>query len=58
MSPALGIFADKNDNPRVTVFYIGALQFTLIAVVILCGTFVPKGALTLNPELESDEDSK
>lgn len=58
MSPTLGVFADKNNNPRVTVFYIGALQFTLIGVVLLCSTFVPKGALTLNPELESDEDSK
>lgn len=56
MSPALGVFADKTHNPRVTVLYIGALQFTLIAVVLLCSTFVPKGALKLNPKLQSDEE--
>lgn len=56
MSPALGVFADKTHNPRVTVLYIGAVQFTVIAVVLLCSTFVPKGALTVNPKLQLDEE--
>lgn len=44
MSPALGVFADKNDDPRATVLCIGAVQFTVLAGVLLGSTFVPEGA--------------
>lgn len=57
MSPALGAFADKNDDPRVTLVYIGVTQFTILAAVLFCSTLVPKGALEFNPRFPPDEDS-
>ncbi|KAL0941964.1 uncharacterized protein CTRU02_204727 [Colletotrichum truncatum] len=31
------------------------VQFTVIAVVVICATFVPRGSLALNPKMISDE---
>lgn len=56
MSPALGVFADRNDNPHTTILGIGAIQFTVLAAVLLCSTFVPKGALSFNPEPDENLD--
>lgn len=56
MSPALGAFADGNDNPRVTLLRLGAVQFTVLAVLLLGSTFVPRGAGRVNPELREDEE--
>lgn len=33
---------------------MGAVQFTILSAVLLCSTFVPRGALSLNPALKCD----
>ncbi|KAF1343411.1 hypothetical protein EJ07DRAFT_186912 [Lizonia empirigonia] len=34
---------------------VAGIQFTIIAVLVMTSTFIPKGAFALNPELLSDE---
>lgn len=54
MSAALGAFADRSGDPRMTLSGIGGIQFTIIAAILLGSTLVPKGALRLNPGLEGE----
>lgn len=54
-SPLLGRYIDKvskrnKGNISEAFQKIAGVQFTIIAVLILLATFIPKGALALNPD--------
>lgn len=63
--PLLGRYVDKvfnrtggSDNGgdvHEAVKYVGGVQFTLICVVVLSATFIPRGAFSLNPPMLNDE---
>ena len=54
-NPLLGIYTDSVYNAtgsiRVALIYTGGVQFTIIMVIVLASTFIPKGALSCNPVL-------
>lgn len=48
--------SDRNDNKiNSAIFNVGGIQFTIIAVLVMASTFVPKGAFSLNPKMLSEE---
>lgn len=48
--------SDKNDGKiQSAIRNVGAIQFTLVAGLVMISTFIPKGALSFNPKLLSDE---
>jgi hypothetical protein len=59
LAPLLGKVFDRvlteDGNIQKALIYLGGAQFTVICVVVLVNTFVPKGALHLNPEMLYDE---
>ncbi|KAL6708342.1 hypothetical protein ACN47E_003266 [Coniothyrium glycines] len=60
-SVCLGTYIDRvsdrhNDQIQSAVFNIAGVQFTIISVLIMASTFVPKGSLSFNPEMLSEED--
>lgn len=55
-SPLLGTYVDyvsaKNDGDvHEAVFNIAGVQFTIIAISMLCATFIPQGAFAINPDM-------
>jgi hypothetical protein len=59
-SPLLGRYVDriytqtggsKGGNIYEAIKNIGGVQFTILAVIIMAATFVPKGSLSLNPKM-------
>ncbi|CDZ96793.1 Major facilitator superfamily domain, general substrate transporter [Phaffia rhodozyma] len=55
LSSVLGKWVDRQLAARVSareiLKYVGGVQFTVICVVVLIATLIPKGALALNPAL-------
>jgi hypothetical protein len=53
LSAVLGGYVDrsikKKIDPRQILKYVGGAQFTVLAVVVLASTCIPRGALALNP---------
>jgi MFS family permease len=60
LNPLLGLYLDKvfNDtgSVRPAFIYTVAIQMTVIAVIVLISTLIPKGAISCNPTLIQDED--
>jgi hypothetical protein len=59
-SVCLGTYIDRvsdanNDNVQSAIRNVAGIQFTIIAVLVMTSTFVPKGAFALNPKMLSDE---
>ena len=68
-SPLLGTYVDNvskanDDDVSSAMVNIAGVQFTLIAVIMIAATFVPKGAFAFNPDtlygerLDKDVDSE
>ena len=60
-SVSLGTYIDRvsdrhNDQIHGAILNVGAVQFTIICVLVMTSTFVPKGAFSLNPEMLNEED--
>ena len=61
MTPALGKVADISsgsggtDETHKALFYLGGVQFTLIAGLLLGSSFIPKGAWRPNPTMDTME---
>lgn len=54
-SPLLGRYIDKvsrrnNNNISEAMKNIAGVQFTIIAILIIAATFIPKGSLSFNPD--------
>ncbi|KAJ1328939.1 hypothetical protein MN608_05669 [Microdochium nivale] len=58
-APLLGRYADavfnRTGQVNEALTYIAGVQFTLIAVLMAAGTFVPRGSWRLNPEMLDGE---
>jgi hypothetical protein len=59
-SVCLGTYIDrvsdrKNDEVQSAIFNIAGVQYTIIAVLVMTATFVPKGSFALNPAMISEE---
>jgi MFS family permease len=59
-SPLLGTYIDNvsnanNQDIRPAITNVAGVQFTLIFVLVMTSTFVPKGAFAFNPSLLNDE---
>lgn len=59
-SPVLGRYIDQvsnknNENIHEAIKNIAGVQFTVISILVMAATFVPKGAFSLNPKILSDE---
>lgn len=59
-SVCLGTYIDRvsdanNDNVQSAIRNVAGIQFTIIAVLVMASTFVPKGAFAFNPKMLSDE---
>jgi MFS family permease len=59
-SVCLGTYIDRvsdknNEEVQSAMLNVAGVQFTIIAVLVMTATFVPKGAFALNPEMLSDE---
>ncbi|KAF9258014.1 hypothetical protein L218DRAFT_1067629 [Marasmius fiardii PR-910] len=65
LDTVLGRWADSHvdgkdpNSPesRNVLKYIGGAQFTVLCVIILCSTFIPKGSFSLNPNLDDFNES-
>jgi len=60
-SVCLGTYIDRvsdrnNDEVQSAIFSVAGVQFTVIVVLVMTATFVPKGAFSLNPKILSEED--
>ncbi|KAL3487177.1 major facilitator superfamily domain-containing protein [Aspergillus germanicus] len=65
-SPILGSYIDHvyaetggsegNGNIFEAIRNVGSVQFTVVAVLVLVATFVPRGSVSLNPKMLHDED--
>jgi hypothetical protein len=60
-SPILGGYIDRvsnrnDENIHEAIRNVAGVQFTVICVLVMAATFIPKGALSFNPKLLSDED--
>lgn len=40
------------------MFYLGGVQFSVVAVVLFVGTFIPRGSWSFNPRLSTDDREK
>ncbi|CAF0808817.1 unnamed protein product [Adineta ricciae] len=60
LNPTLGLYIDRvydrTDSVRSAFLYTVAVQMTIISVIVLVSTLIPKGALACNPTLIPDED--
>jgi hypothetical protein len=59
-SVCLGTYIDRvsdrnDDEVQSALFNIAGVQFSIIAIMVMTATFVPKGAFSLNPPMLSDE---
>ncbi|KAF2016370.1 MFS general substrate transporter [Aaosphaeria arxii CBS 175.79] len=59
-SPLLGTYIDNvsnsnNQDIRPAITNVAGVQFTIIFVLVMTSTFVPKGAFAFNPKLLNDE---
>ena len=59
-SACLGTYIDRvsardNDEIHGAIFNVAGVQFTIIAVLGLTSSFIPKGAFSLNPKMLSEE---
>ncbi len=57
----LGVYIDhvsdhNNEQIQPAMRNIAGIQYTIMAVLIMTSTFVPKGALSLNPEMLYEEE--
>lgn len=60
-SPVLGRYIDhiSNDNNgdiHIAIKNVGGVQFTIVFVLVMTATFVPKGAFAFNPKMLNNED--
>jgi hypothetical protein len=56
LSIVLGRFIDSTET-KTALLDIGGIQFSAIAILVLCSTFIPQGALSFNPRRLSSGDS-
>jgi hypothetical protein len=59
-SVCLGTYIDhvsfvNGDNIQPAIRNVAGIQFTIIAILVMTSTFVPKGAFALNPKMLSEE---
>lgn len=59
-SVCLGTYIDRvsatnHDNIQPAILNVGGVQFTIIFVLVMTSTFIPKGAFAFNPKILSDE---
>lgn len=59
-SVCLGTYIDRvsdrnNEQVQPAIFNVAGVQYTVMFVLIMSATFVPKGAFALNPEMLSEE---
>ncbi|KAF1918141.1 hypothetical protein BDU57DRAFT_445262 [Ampelomyces quisqualis] len=59
-SVSLGTYIDRvsdenHEQVQSAIFSVAGVQFTVIFVLVMTATFVPKGAFALNPEMLSEE---
>ncbi|EUC38546.1 hypothetical protein COCCADRAFT_32469 [Bipolaris zeicola 26-R-13] len=59
-SACLGTYIDRisdrdNDEIHGAILNVAGVQFTIISVLVMVSTFVPKGAFSLNPKMLSEE---
>lgn len=59
-SVCLGTYIDRvsdkhDDQVQSGILSVAGVQFSIIAVLVMTATFVPKGAFSLNPKMLSDE---
>ncbi|OAL55430.1 hypothetical protein IQ07DRAFT_607780 [Pyrenochaeta sp. DS3sAY3a] len=59
-SVTLGTYIDRvsatnNNEIQPAILNVAGVQFTVIFVLVMTSTFVPKGAFSLNPKMLSDE---
>jgi hypothetical protein len=59
-SVCLGTYIDRisyrhNEQIHGAIFSVAGVQFTVIFVLVMTSTFVPKGAFSLNPKMLSEE---
>ena len=62
-SPTLGRYIDSvskanNSDISPAIFDIAGVHFTVLAVVIISATFIPKGSLAFNPKAISGQTLK
>lgn len=61
-NPLLGRYIDgvydREKDIRPAILYTGAVQLSIISAVVFISTFIPKGAIALNPKLLYEEDTK
>ncbi|KAL4991482.1 hypothetical protein BDW68DRAFT_152076 [Aspergillus falconensis] len=65
-SPILGTYIDyvyektggpeRNGNIFEAIRNVGSVQFSVVAVLVLVATFVPRGSMSLNPKMLHEED--
>lgn len=60
-SPLLGKYIDdvsnrNNQDIHHAIQNVAGVQFTIIFVLVMTATFVPKGAFAVNPQMLNDED--
>lgn len=49
------VFKNKGDA-HPALMNVAGVQFTVLSAILLAATFIPRGAMTLNPKLLFDED--
>jgi hypothetical protein len=59
-SVCLGTYIDRvsdrtNEHIQPAILNVAGVQFTIISVLVMMATFVPKGAFSLNPKMISEE---
>jgi len=59
-SATLGTYIDRvsdrtNEHIQPAILNVAGVQFTIISVLVMTATFVPKGAFSLNPKMISEE---
>lgn len=52
LAPVLGMVADKGGDARVTVVWVGGVQVSVVAALLVGSTFVPRRGAGWNPRLE------
>lgn len=57
VTPLLGKFADNSaERPRDTIHALGAIQFTVLAGVLLASSLIPRGSFAINPKVLRDNN--
>jgi MFS family permease len=56
LNPLLGKYIDsvydKNQTIRPALIYTAGIQTTIVLIIVIASTFIPKGSFKLNPALE------